>query len=53
MLLKWIVCEVPSDRRAAFDLAQREWRAIATLDGFCGQLGGWSASHADRAPGDR
>ena len=43
MLLKVIVCNVPPNRRAAFDHAQEQWRAIATVDGFCGQLGGWSA----------
>jgi hypothetical protein len=42
MLLKWIVCEVPGGRRLAFSQAQEQWRSIATLDGFWGQLGGWS-----------
>lgn len=49
MLLKWIVCEVPGDRRVAFGLAQEQWRAIAVVDGFAGQLGGWSTSDVDRA----
>ena len=49
MLLKRIVCEVPPDRRAAFSAAQEHWRAIAILDGFCGQLGGWSASQPNLA----
>jgi hypothetical protein len=47
VLLKWIVCEVPNDRRVAFSRAQEQWRAIATLDGFRGQLGGWSMREVD------
>lgn len=49
MLMKWIVCNVAADRHAAFSLAQERWRALATLDGFSGQVGGWSTRDPDCA----
>lgn len=41
MLLKWMVCTVAPDRRAAFDAAQQQWAPIAHCDGLVGQVGGW------------
>ncbi|MFT5680690.1 MAG: hypothetical protein ACI8RZ_001596 [Myxococcota bacterium] len=41
MLVKWIVCEVEPDRRAAFSEAQRAWSSLTGASGFLGQLGGW------------
>ncbi len=41
MLLKWIICVVPEPARPDFSRAQEHWSALADLDGFCGQIGGW------------
>lgn len=41
MLLKWIICVVPEEERDAFSLAQQHWSALADLEGFRGQIGGW------------
>jgi len=41
MLLKWIICVVPEEERPNFSRAQKHWSALADLDGFCGQIGGW------------
>jgi heme-degrading monooxygenase HmoA len=49
MLVKWIVCEVAASNRARFSLAQEQWAAVAGLEGFAGQSGGWdlkAAAHA-------
>jgi hypothetical protein len=42
MLLKWIVCDVADDDRAAFSRAQASWAALRTVEGFLGQAGGWN-----------
>jgi len=44
-LVKWIVCQVREEQRAAFDVAQRQWGRLANAPGFRGQIGGWD--HAD------
>ena len=49
MLIKWIVCEVPTDRRDAFSKAQRHWQRLETVAGFLGQTGGWDAKEPSRA----
>ncbi len=41
MLIKWIVCEVPPEKREAFSRAQEAWSALSGAPGFLGQLGGW------------
>lgn len=41
MFLKWIVCDVPTRRRAAFSEAQLEWQAVHCATGLVAQLGGW------------
>jgi len=41
MLIKWIVCDVPAAKRAAFSAAQEAWSALAGAPGFVGQFGGW------------
>lgn len=46
MLLKWVVCQVASDSRAAFSIAQARWRQLRDVDGFRGQFGGWGARNA-------
>ncbi|HRW07464.1 MAG TPA: YdbC family protein [Caldilineaceae bacterium] len=40
-LVKWIVCQVPTNLRDAFDEAQQQWQRLATAAGFLGQIGGW------------
>ena len=41
MIIKWIVCEVTAEQRAAFSEAQAGWSALSGVSGFLGQLGGW------------
>lgn len=41
MLLKWIICVVPEEDRPNFSRAQEHWSALESLEGFCGQIGGW------------
>lgn len=41
MLLKWIVCTVPSEEREAFAKAQLAWRRIRYADGLIAQIGGF------------
>jgi hypothetical protein len=49
MLVKWIVCEVAESKRAQFSLAQEQWAAVAGLEGFVGQVGGWNMTRACQA----
>ena len=49
MLVKWIVCQVASDSRAAFSNAQAQWRQLKDVDGFRGQFGGWDACNASES----
>lgn len=44
LLVKYIRCEVEEEKRAAFSKAQEEWNRLSEVDGFLGQLGGWSES---------
>ncbi|MDN4593666.1 YdbC family protein [Polycladomyces subterraneus] len=43
MLIKWIVCNVPEEKREAFSLAQQQWSALRDVPGFVAQFGGWNA----------
>jgi heme-degrading monooxygenase HmoA len=49
MLLKWIVCTVPEEKRDAFDAAQRAWTRIRYLDGLVVQVGGFDVASPDSA----
>src|SRR5262249_22146483 len=49
MLVKWIVCEVAESTRGQFSLAQEQWAAVAGLEGFVGQVGGWDITTACHA----
>ncbi|MBA4494391.1 YdbC family protein [Paenactinomyces guangxiensis] len=42
MLIKWIVCQVPGEKREAFSQAQEAWKILKDADGFYGQWGGWN-----------
>jgi len=44
LLFKYIRCEVEEEKRAAFSKVQEEWNRLSEVDGFLGQLGGWSES---------
>lgn len=46
MMLKLIRCRVPPKQRDRFARGQRRWSALARLEGFLGQTGGW-----DQRPG--
>ena len=41
MLLKWIVCTLSMESRGPFSAAQEQWRELAGVEGFLGQIGGW------------
>jgi hypothetical protein len=41
MIIKWIVCKVPSNKKEEFSYAQEEWKALKGVSGFIGQIGGW------------
>ncbi|MFG0331269.1 MAG: DUF4937 domain-containing protein [Phycisphaerales bacterium] len=47
MLLKLIDCQLSDSTREAFSNAQKAWADLRGIDGFRGQLGGWS-----REPGE-
>jgi Domain of unknown function (DUF4937 len=49
MLVKRIVCTVEAHQRGSFHMAQMEWAALKTVDGFIAQLGGWDTSDASIA----
>ncbi|MCA1055864.1 YdbC family protein [Rossellomorea aquimaris] len=42
MLIKYITCKVKEGCRKAFDEEQKRWRALSPVNGFLGQIGGWS-----------
>ena len=49
MLLKWIVCTVPDEKKDRFSRAQGQWSALKNVDGFLGQLGGWNLNEPSQA----
>jgi heme-degrading monooxygenase HmoA len=49
MLIKWIVCQVPDEKREAFSKAQEAWKALTGADGFYGQWGGWNLHRPSEA----
>ncbi len=49
MLVKLITCEVPDENLERFAAGQAAWSALAKVDGFLGQLGGWELSDWNRA----
>lgn len=44
MLIKWIVCNVPEEKREAFSQAQQQWSVLRNVPGFVAQFGGWNAA---------
>lgn len=49
MLIKWIVCQVPEEKRADFSRAQESWKDLAGADGFYWQRGGWNRHRPSEA----
>lgn len=49
MILKWIRLAVPDGSRDAFSKAQEQWVALRDVQGFLGQIGGWSERTKDEA----
>ncbi|CAM2146227.1 DUF4937 domain-containing protein [Pararobbsia alpina] len=46
MLIKRIVCDIPTESRSDFDRAQRSWHALATVPGLVSQFGGFAVDKA-------
>lgn len=42
MLLKWAVCSVAEEQLSLFSIAQKKWEALKGVQGFLGQIGGWT-----------
>jgi heme-degrading monooxygenase HmoA len=42
MIIKLISCKVKEDQKAVFSQYQQEWQPISKIEGFLGQIGGWS-----------
>ncbi|MDI3092484.1 YdbC family protein [Priestia megaterium] len=42
MLTKIVKCSIPTDKKASFSYTQQHWAALAHVNGFIGQLGGWN-----------
>ncbi|WP_025026005.1 YdbC family protein [Caldalkalibacillus mannanilyticus] len=42
MLIKWIECVVPADKREGFSRSQEQWKVLKEVKGCLGQVGGWS-----------
>jgi len=49
MLIKLIVCRVPSQHRERFARGQRRWSILSGAPGFLGQLGGWNRDDPSQA----
>jgi heme-degrading monooxygenase HmoA len=42
LIVKFITCVVPPENRSLFATGQEAWAALAEVDGFIAQTGGWS-----------
>ncbi|TYR79314.1 DUF4937 domain-containing protein [Priestia megaterium] len=42
MLTKIIKGSIPANKKSSFSYTQQHWAALAHVDGFIGQLGGWN-----------
>lgn len=49
MLVKWIRCNVPENKKAMFSQAQEQWDILKNSDGFLAQVGGWDRKHTSQA----
>jgi heme-degrading monooxygenase HmoA len=44
LIVKFITCVVPPENRSLFATGQEAWAALAEVDGFIAQTGGWSCN---------
>lgn len=49
MLAKMMTCHVHEDQKDVFSYKQQHWAALAHVDGFIGQLGGWNMEQQKEA----
>ena len=49
MIVKWITCEVPDEKREQFSAAQEKWTKLKEAPGFIGQVGGWDSIYPEKA----
>ncbi|WP_079529233.1 YdbC family protein [Halobacillus hunanensis] len=49
MIIKWIVCKVPENKREEFSYAQTQWKSLRNIEGFLGQIGGWDSQMSSKA----
>ncbi|MDQ0243654.1 heme-degrading monooxygenase HmoA [Bacillus fengqiuensis] len=49
MLAKMMTCHVHEDQKDVFSYKQQHWAALAHVDGFIGQLGGWNLEQQEEA----
>lgn len=49
MLAKMMTCYVHEDQKEVFSYKQQHWAALAQVDGFIGQLGGWNTEQQAEA----
>jgi hypothetical protein len=49
MIIKWIECKVPTNKKDEFSFAQEEWKALKGVNGFIGQIGGWDLKNNSNA----
>ncbi|XXM72483.1 YdbC family protein [Lysinibacillus sphaericus] len=45
MIIKKITCKVKPSKKEAFFENQMQWKSLREVNGFLGQLGGWSAAY--------
>ncbi|MFC3884647.1 YdbC family protein [Bacillus songklensis] len=49
MLAKMMTCHVHDNQKDVFSYKQQHWAALAHVDGFIGQLGGWNVDQPTEA----
>lgn len=49
MFIKWIICKVQEQQKAAFSIAQEQWKALSGTEGFIAQAGGWNLKDGKEA----
>lgn len=49
MIIKQIACDLLEAKKELFSTGQGEWKALEGVNGFIGQIGGWSETEKNRA----
>ncbi len=49
MYIKWIICNVDSNKKTEFAIAQESWNKTKKSKGFIAQIGGWNVNNSDEA----